>query len=64
MIAILNNKAIISQNVFILKCACGSITNQDRLEINNSDWLLWREEGSVSSVKRGVSIDGAYIYEE
>ena len=40
MIAILNNKAIVSQNIFMLKCARGSITNQDRQEIDNSDWLL------------------------
>ena len=40
MIAILNNKAIVSHNVFMLKCACGSITNQYRQEINNSDGLL------------------------
>lgn len=30
IIIILNNKAIISQNVFILKYACGSIINQDK----------------------------------
>ena len=45
---ILNNKAIVSQNVVMLKCARGSIINQDRPEINNSDWLLG---GGVSSVK-------------
>ena len=40
MIAILNNNTIVSQNVFMLKCARKIITNQDRREINNSDWLL------------------------
>lgn len=40
MIAILNNKAIVSQNGFMLKCARRSITNQYRQEIKNSDWLL------------------------
>lgn len=35
MITILNNKAIISQNIFILKYACKGITNQDKQELNN-----------------------------
>ena len=63
MIAILSNKAIVSQNVFMLKCARGSIINQDRQQINNSNWLLGgvcrQLLVGVSSVKRGVSIDGA-----
>lgn len=40
IITILNNKAIISQNDFMLKYICGNITNQNRPEINNSNWLL------------------------
>lgn len=36
----LNNKAIISQNGIMLRCTHEKSTNQDRQEINNSDWLL------------------------
>lgn len=43
--SILNNKAIVSQNGFMLKCARRSITNQYRQEIKNSDWLLGGGEG-------------------
>lgn len=46
--SILNNKAIVSQNGFMLKCARRSITNQYRQEIKNSDWL-WGGGGYVVS---------------
>lgn len=37
MIAILNNKAIILQNVFRLKYTCKNITNLEKQKINNFD---------------------------
>ena len=42
-----NNKVNHKMYLCMLKCARGSITNQDRREINNSDWL--QEGGCVVS---------------
>lgn len=43
MIYIPKNKVNHKMDLCLLKCARGSITNQDRQEINNSDWLQEEE---------------------
>ena len=44
MIDVPNNKVNHKMYLCMLKCARGSITNQDRREINNSNWL---QEGGM-----------------
>lgn len=52
------NKELELQNVYMLKCARVSISNQNRQEINNSDWLPWGGGGFVVSYWSVVSYWG------
>lgn len=50
--AILNNRTIELQNYFILKFIYRNISNQNKWEINNFNWLLKKEEGDILFVTR------------